>query len=98
MNKLLFSCLALISAPLFAQQSVPGQKTEGTFCRTPVMSLDASPVASIITDKTVFSCDNGIKGSLPDLVSKGWKVSTLIPNVAYDPKLSSSFTLTFITR
>ena len=77
--------------------SAPAIASEATFCRSPVSKmLDAG--SGRLNDKTVFTCDNGGKGTLSSLLKGGYTLSQMHLNVAEDVRAASTFTLILLTK
>lgn len=78
-------------------QSIGSQNSLITFCRTPVSVMSGSGAKSL-SDSTIFVCDNGQRGTLNELLGKGWRLHSLIPSLAEDPRTASIFTLAVLTK
>lgn len=102
MNKLkcAFVCSAVFGALFHIvsyAQSMGSQNSLITFCRTPASVMSGSGAKSL-SDSTIFICDNGQKGTLNELLGKGWRLHSLIPSLAEDPRTASIFTLAVLTK
>ena len=72
--------LSMFSAPALAAQ--------GEVCRS-----DAEPVPNLLTNATVFQCEAGGKGTIPELYAKGWRVVVVFPQMGL-PKATAPMGVT----
>lgn len=91
-----------LSSVFFISSSVTAQNinAKGTlvsFCRTPAAVMAGSG-PKFLSETTIFSCDNGQRGTLNELLGKGWHLHSLLPSLAEDPRTASIFTLAVLTK
>ncbi|MCC5610550.1 hypothetical protein LC612_28325 [Nostoc sp. CHAB 5834] len=88
------SSYLVLAAAVFAGQV--GAK-EASFCRSPSVNFNQSNGSTFTSDKTVFTCGNGLEKSLPDLYKLGWRVINVHYQV-YDPLSNFGFAQILIEK
>lgn len=68
-----------------------------TICRSPTTGATQSSGPARLNDKTVFTCDNGMKGTIRDSYKLGWRVIQLT-DMEDDPTKPTKFTLILLEK
>lgn len=88
-TNIIAAAISLVGLSAFAK--------DATICRSPTTGATQSSGAARLNDKTVFICDNGMKGTIRDSYKLGWRVIHM-EDMEDDPVKPTKFTMILVEK